>query len=164
MISLSRCSGEISNIKIAGEDEWIAWLRSQKLQFHYQLPIFLSDGEGTTYSSPSGHDIRYTSLREHSLLPVDHSGLIAMRGPTSSPLLPRIRTSSTIAYGGHSLLPADHSGLIAVRGPTSSPLFTTNQVQCWREHTSSPLSTTLSTCLLVTQNLASYSVKSLPPG
>ena len=65
---------------------------------------------------------------------------------------------------GHSLLPADHSGLTAMRGPTSSPLFTTNQVQCWREHTSSPLSTTLSTCLLVTQNLASYSVKSLPPG
>ena len=122
------------------------------------------DGEGTTYLSPSGHNIGYTSLREHSLLPADHSGLIAMRGLTSSPLLPRIRTSVTIAYGGRSLLPPDHSGLTAMRGLTSSPLFTTNQVQCWRERTSSPLSTTLSTCLLVTQNLASYSVKSLPSG
>ena len=122
------------------------------------------DGEGTTYSSPSDHDIGYTSLREHSLLPADHSGLIAMRGPTSSPLF---TTNQDIGYNslrGHSLLPADHSGLIAMRGPTSSPLFTTNQVQCWREHTSSPLSTTLSTCLLVAQNLASCSVKSLPPG
>ena len=122
------------------------------------------DGEGTTYSSPSGHDIGYTSLQEHSLLPADHSGLIAMRGPTSPPPL---TTNQDIGYNslrGHSLLPADHSGLTAMRGPTSSPLFTTNQVQCWREHTSSPLSTTLSTCLLVTQNLASYSEKSLPPG
>ena len=43
MISLSRYSGEISNIKIDGEDEWKAWLRSQKLQFHYQLPIFFKE-------------------------------------------------------------------------------------------------------------------------
>ena len=42
------------------------------------------DGEGTTYS-PSGHDIGYTSLRELSLLPADHSGLIAMRGPIPFP-------------------------------------------------------------------------------
>ena len=123
------------------------------------------DGEGTPYSSPSGHDIGYTSLREHSLLPADHSGLIAMRGPTSSPLLPRIRTSVPIAYGGIPSSPlTTQSGLLAMRGLTSSPLFTTNQVQCWRERTSSPLSTTLSTCLLVTRNLASYSVKSLPSG
>ena len=42
------------------------------------------DVEGTLYS-PSGHDIGYTSLREHSLLPADHSGLVAMRGPIHLP-------------------------------------------------------------------------------
>ena len=85
MISLSRQSGEITKIKIAGEDEWKAWLRSQKLSV--SLPItylFQRDGEGTTYS-PSVHDIGYTSLREHSLLPADHSGLIAMQGPIPLP-------------------------------------------------------------------------------
>ena len=82
-------------------------------------------------------------------------------------LFPPFTTNQDIGYNslrGHSLLPPDHSGLIVMRGLTSSPLFTTNQVQCWRERTSSLLSTTLSTCLLVTQNLASYSVKSLPSG
>ena len=52
------------------------------------LPVFYllqRDVEGTTYS-PSGHDIGYTSLREHSLLPADHLGLIAMRGPIPLPL------------------------------------------------------------------------------
>ena len=125
--------------------------------------LFLQrDGEGTTYSSLSGH-IGYTSLREHCLLPADHSGVIY----AGAYLFPPFTTNQEIGYNnlrGYSLLPADHSGLIAMRGPISSPLFTTNQVQCRREHTSSPLSTTLSTCLLVTQNLASYSVKSLLPG
>ena len=44
----------------------------------------LKKGEGTTYST-SGHDIGYTSLREHSLLPADHSGPIAMRGSIPLP-------------------------------------------------------------------------------
>ena len=52
------------------------------------------DVEGTTYS-PSGHDIGYTSLREHSLLPADLSGLTAMRGPIPlPPFLPRIRPNA----------------------------------------------------------------------
>ena len=148
MISLSRYSGEISKIKIAGEDEWIAWLRSQKLQFHFQLPTFFKE-----------------TARGLPILPplATTSGTLACGSIPSFPLT----KNQEIGYNslqGHSLFPADHSGLIARRGPTSSPLFTTNQVQCWREHTSSPLSTTLSTCLLATQNLASYSVKSLPPG
>ena len=63
---------------------------------------------------------------------------------------------------GHSLFPADHSGPIAGGGRYLFPPLTTTQVQCWRGHTSSPLHD-LSTCL-VTQNLTSRSVTSLPPG
>ena len=75
----------MTKIKIAGEDEWKAWLRSQKFSVSLSITYLLQrDGEGTTYS-PSGHDIGYTSLREHSLLPADHSGLIAMRRPIPLP-------------------------------------------------------------------------------
>ena len=91
------------------------------------LPInYLSaqrDGEGTTYS-PSGHDIGNPSLREHSLLPADHSGLIAMREPI--PLPPFYHESGPMLVGAY-LFPPFHD-------------------------------------ILVTQDLASYSVKSLPPG
>ena len=60
------------------------------------------DVEGTTYS-PSGHDIGYTSLREHSLLPTDHSGLIAMRGPT--PLPPFYHESGPMLVGAYLFSP-----------------------------------------------------------
>ena len=56
------------------------------------------DGEGTTYS-PSGHDIGYTSLREHSLLPADHSGPIAMRG--AIPLPPLHHESGPMLAGAY---------------------------------------------------------------
>ena len=62
------------------------------------------DVEGTTYS-PSGHDIGYTSLREHSLLPADHSGLIAMRGPI--PLPPFYHESGPMLVGAF-LFPPFH--------------------------------------------------------
>ena len=62
------------------------------------------DAEGTT-SSPSGHDIGYTSLREHSLLPADHSGLIAMRGPI--PLPPFYHGSGPMLVGAY-LFPPFH--------------------------------------------------------
>ena len=51
-------------------------------RFRSQKPIaylLQRDGKKTT-SSPSGHDIGYTSLRGHSLLPADHSGPIASGG------------------------------------------------------------------------------------
>ena len=51
----------------------------------------------------TNQDIGYNSLRGHFLLPADHSGPIAMRGPTSSPLLPRIRFNA----GGSIPLPPD---------------------------------------------------------
>ena len=62
------------------------------------------DVEGTTYS-PSGHDIGYTSLREHSLLPADHSGLIAMRG--AIPLPPFYHESGPMLVGAY-LFPPFH--------------------------------------------------------
>ena len=62
------------------------------------------DVEGTTYS-PSGPDIGYTSLREHSLLPADHSGLIAMRGPI--PLPPFYHESGPMLVGAY-LFPPFH--------------------------------------------------------
>ena len=71
------------------------------------LPItyLQRDGEGTTYSRSSGHDIGYTSLREHSLLPADHSGLIAMRGPI--PLPPFYHESGPMLVGAY-LFPPFH--------------------------------------------------------
>ena len=54
------------------------------------------DGEGTTFS-PSGNDIGYTGLRDHSLLPADHSGPIAMRG--SIPLPPFYHESGPMLAG-----------------------------------------------------------------
>ena len=63
------------------------------------------DGKGTT-SSPSGHDIGYTSLREHSLLPADPSGPIAMRGPI--PLPPFYHESGPIMLAGAYLFPPFH--------------------------------------------------------
>ena len=63
------------------------------------IPYLLQrDVEGTTHS-PSGHDIGYTSLREHSLLPADHSGLIATRGPI--PLLPFYHESGPMLAGAY---------------------------------------------------------------
>ena len=62
------------------------------------------DVEGTTYP-PSGHNIGYTSLRKHSLLPVDHSGLIAMRGPI--PLSPFYHESGPMLVGAY-LFPPFH--------------------------------------------------------
>ena len=58
----------------------------------------------TTYS-PSGHDIGYTSSREHSLLPADHSDLIAMRGPAYLP--PFCRESGPMLVGAY-LFPPFH--------------------------------------------------------
>ena len=52
----------------------------------------------TTYSH-SGHDIGYTSLREHSLLSADHSGLIAMPGPI--PLSPFYHESGPMLVGAY---------------------------------------------------------------
>ena len=60
------------------------------------------DVEGITYS-PSGHDIGYTSLREHSLLPTDHSGLIAMRGLI--PLPPFYHESGPMRVGAYLFTP-----------------------------------------------------------
>ena len=105
MISLSRLSGEITKIKIAGKDEWNAWLRSQKRSVSYPITYRLQrDGKGTT-SSPSGHDIGYTSLRGYSLLPADHSGPIAMRGPI--PLPPFYHKSGPMLTGTY-LFPPLH--------------------------------------------------------
>ena len=69
------------------------------------LPITYTlqrDVEGTTYS-PSGHDIGYTSLREHSFLPADHSGLTAMRGP--KPLHPFYHDSGPMLVGAYRFPP-----------------------------------------------------------
>ena len=63
------------------------------------------DVEGTTYYSPSGHDIGYTSLREHSLLPADHSGLISTRRPI--PLSPFYHESGPMLAGAY-LFPPFH--------------------------------------------------------
>ena len=54
---------------------------------------------------PSGHDIGYTSLREHSLLSADHSGPIAMRGPI--PLPPLYHESGPMLAGAY-LFPPLH--------------------------------------------------------
>ena len=54
-------------------------------------------------SSPSGHDIGYTSLREHSLLPADHSGPTAMRGPI--PLPPFYHESGPMLVGAYLFTP-----------------------------------------------------------
>ena len=70
----------------------------RNVQFHYQLPLLQRDGERTTYS-PSGHDIGYASLREYSLLPTDHSGLIAMRRPI--PLTPFYHESGSMLVGAY---------------------------------------------------------------
>ena len=80
------------------------------------------------------------------------------------PLPPLATTSGTLAFGGIPSFPLTTQVQKQIEGLYLFPPFTTNQVQCWRERTSSPLFTILGTCLLVTQNLASYSVKSLPPG
>ena len=103
MISLSRQSGKITKIKITDEDEWKAWLRYQILSVSLPITCLLQrDGEGTT-SFPSGHDIGYTSLREHSLLPADHSGLTAMRGPIL--LSPFYRESGPVLVGAYLFSP-----------------------------------------------------------
>ena len=117
-------------IKIAGEDEWKAWLRSQKLSVSLPITYLLQrDGEGTTYS-PSGHDIGYTSLREHSLLSADHSGPIAMRGPIplppfyheSAPMLARAYLFPPLHDIRH--LPADDSkSRILCKESTSRMIF-----------------------------------------
>ena len=80
------------------------------------------------------------------------------------PLPPLATTSGTLACGSISSFPLTTQVQPLCGGLYLFPTFTTNQVRCWRERTSYPLPTTLGTCLLVTQNLASHSVKSLPPG
>ena len=80
------------------------------------------------------------------------------------PILLLATASGTLACGSIPSFPLTTHVQYLFGGLYLLPRFTTNQVQCWRERTSSPLSTTLGICLLVTQNLASYSVKSLPPG
>ena len=79
------------------------------------------------------------------------------------PIPPLATTSGTLACGSIPSFPLTTQVQWLCGVLYLFPLFTTNQVQCWQECTSSPLSTTLGTCLLVTQNLAFYSVKSLPP-
>ena len=76
--------------------------------FSVSLPItylLQRDGEGTTYS-PFGHDIGCTSLRERSLLPADHSGPKAMRGPI--PLPPFYHESGLMLLARAYLFPPFH--------------------------------------------------------
>ena len=77
------------------------------------------DGEGTTYS-PSGHDIGCTSLREHSLLPADHSGPLAMRGPI---LLPPFYHESGPMLVGAYLFPPFHDIRHLLAGDSKSRIL-----------------------------------------
>ena len=111
----------------------------------------------------------FSTIRD--ILDVVHSRWLACKLPIffketarGLPLPLLATTSGTLACGSIPSFPLTTQVQKLCGGLNLFPSFTTNQVQCWRERTSTPLSTTLGTCLLVTQILASYSVKSLPPG
>ena len=77
MISLSRYRNQakLQRSKIAGKDEWKAWLRSQNTHFHNQLPIFCKE-----------------TARGLPLPPLDTaSGPIACGGILSSPLTTQVQ-------------------------------------------------------------------------